>query len=203
MEINYNNNTGIIRNAFNDAEMNNIRATCNLLSQEPKHINEDLFVNGFGKDDPRYPKFSTTIMPRFEHYFGTKLNLYQVRLLNSKEPLRLINDVDRGDTNPGMTILIPLHPTAPDQSFTRTVVFNQAEVSTEELENNAEHLQRTTLLHLSSSTLRKVSVKEIHNWEHSSAIWWDRRLLHCSDDFRLNDIAGKTALVLFTTNDNI
>jgi hypothetical protein len=46
-----------------------------------------------------------------------------------------------------------------------------------------------------------VSLYAVYKWKIGSVIAWDRKLLHCSDNFLVNGVKEKTALVIFTNND--
>ena len=95
---------------------------------------------------------------------------------------------------------------------TFTVIFDQHSTNTNLLKDYvstgpampAENAQN--IWHLLPPTdpeeyAKYLSVKVMAHWHPGSMIYWDRRLFHSSDDFRLNGVKEKSALVLFTSSD--
>lgn len=65
-------------------------------------------------------------------------------------------------------------------------------------ENNALITHSSELTHCNTSMLEGVTVQDIYCWEPGSVIWWDEKLLHCSNNFLLKGVQSKQALVLHT-----
>ena len=105
-----------------------------------------------------------------------------------------------------MAILIPLN-LSPIK--TSTIVFEQQCLNNFEtfkndnkkLAKNASELHNTSCSHVSKNDLEYVSLLSSYEWIPLSVIYWDRKLLHCSDNFVSNLLIDKTAMVLLTTND--
>lgn len=205
----YNIKAGQILNLFADTELNQIRTLCNILSQSPKTTDDNsmFYVNGFRPSDRIYPAIQKLVLEPLNRYFQRRLYLDHGMLLNSKQPFGIHTDYNKGDTNPDMAILVPLHPTDLDKTYTSTVVFNEecldsfeeyAKIN-ESKTPNCIDLRTSLLSHESEENLSKVSLYDIYNWHHGSAIYWNRKLLHSSDNYLANDLEGKTALILFTT----
>jgi hypothetical protein len=51
-----------------------------------------------------------------------------------------------------------------------------------------------------NNRLEYVSLYDAYKWYLGSVIYWDRKMLHCSDNFLKNGLAEKNALVLFTNH---
>lgn len=66
--------------------------------------------------------------------------------------------------------------------------------------NNAVGLHDTLLSHETVERLEYVSLLGAFKWLPGSVIYWDRKLLHASDNFLKNNVTEKTALVLFTNS---
>jgi len=62
----------------------------------------------------------------------------------------------------------------------------------------AQDLVETVMSHETADRLQHVSLQGIYVWRLGSVIFWDRRLLHASDNFLASGITEKRALVLFT-----
>jgi len=104
-----------------------------------------------------------------------------------------------------MGILIPLNSLSVN---THTVIFNEFCTNTfgtymsnnEKSINNVVHLHDTLLSHETTERLEYVSLLGAFQWLPGSVIYWDRKLLHASDNFLRNNVTEKTALVLFTNS---
>lgn len=102
------------------------------------------------------------------------------------------------DTNPSIVILIPF------QSDSHTIVFNQEcltnfrdyKLNHSPLIDNSIDPVRDGLTHIDPSNLAFVSIKAKEKWEEGKLIVFDRKLLHCSDDFKAT-VAKKEAAVLW------
>jgi hypothetical protein len=124
-------------------------------------------------------------------------------LLKEKFPWQIHTDYIKGDENPDLAVLIPLNKTLID---TNTVIFNEMctdNFSTFKLNNaklldNATDIHNSLMSHELIENLEYLSLKGCYRWAPGSVIYWDRKLLHGSDNFLKNNIAEKTALVLFT-----
>jgi len=79
------------------------------------------------------------------------------------------------------------------------VDFDNGYINTHEtLEKNARYLYNDLCSHCDEHKLGYVSVRNIYKWHPGSVIYWDRKLLHCSDNFLRNNIKTKIGLVIFT-----
>ena len=67
------------------------------------------------------------------------------------------------------------------------------------LDYNAKELHNTLCSHESVEHLEYVSLKDAYQWIPGSIIYWGGKLLHSSDNFLVNGITEKQALVFFTT----
>ena len=195
MDHSYNNRAGQILNAFTFEQMDRIRSACNALSQAPK--TQDYgpeYVNGFVEGDGIYPIIRNNIIVPLTRYFGRPLTLDYGLLMNSHRPLGIHTNVK---DNSDVTILVPLHPTNPEKTYTSTVIFNQQKLE-EVITPNCVDLKDSLLSHETEDNLSRVSLLDIYNWHHNSAIYWNTRFLHASDNYLVNGVDGKSALILFT-----
>jgi hypothetical protein len=163
------------------------------------------YTNGFQTKDFIYPAMDKLVIKKIETALGIKINLLHGMLLKEETPWGIHTDYVKGDDNPGLAILIPLNT---EDSDTHTVVFNQQcldrfdnfILTNKKLENNAKDLYNNLCSHETISRLEYVSLLAAYKWYSGSIIYWDRKLLHSSDNFLQNGIKQKSALVLFTTN---
>jgi hypothetical protein len=143
-----------------------------------------------------------------QYLLGKKIQLHVGMILKSVSPFTIHSDYVKDDLHPDLAILIPLNLTALE---THTVVFNEECFDdfslylsrTDQLEINAKSLHKTLCSHETEHRLERVSTQGIYKWVPGSVIYWNRKLLHCSDNYIDRDINEKRALVLFTNNDNI
>jgi len=165
------------------------------------------YTNGFRPSDTIFLFFKKIVLPKLENNIGRKLNLTCGMLLKESKPWNIHTDYVKSDINPDLGILIPLN-TQPLN--THTVVFNQECTGTIEdfvksnnkLTVNAANLSSTLMSHEPIENLEYVSLLEAFPWTPGSVIYWDRKLLHASDNFLANHVTEKTALVLFTNHDS-
>jgi hypothetical protein len=161
------------------------------------------YTNGFQKKDLIYPFIKKKVLERLEQLFDRPLNLVHGMILKEKTPRRIHTDYQKQDTNPDLAILIPLNNTLIN---THTVIFNELcmdsfdnyKLKNTQLVNNAKGMHDNLMSHESEENLKYVSLRNFYCWNPGSVIYWDRKLLHASDNFLQNDVLEKTALVLFT-----
>ncbi len=179
-----------------------------ILTKLPDRKNRDEFrayTNGFQTKDFVYPAIDKLVIKKIETVLGIKINLLHGMLLKEEKPWEIHTDYVKGDNNPGLAILIPLNI---EELDTHTVVFNEQcldsfenfILTNKKLENNAKDLYNNLCSHETVDRLEYVSLLSAYNWRSGSMIYWDRKLLHSSDNFLQNGIKQKLALVLFNTN---
>ena len=126
-------------------------------------------------------------------------HVHQSMVLNEVSPWAIHTDWHKGDKNPYCAVLLPIDF---DDKDTHTIVFNEIGYdddwkSTQEPKNTTWSARELELLsHISESTRDLVTLKKTMKWESRKLIVWDRKLLHCSDNF-IKETVKKTALVLF------
>ena len=159
------------------------------------------YTNGFQPGDLVYPFIKKTVLERLEKVLGISINLTHGMLLKESKPWPIHTDYDKGDNHPSIAIVIPLNT---EELLTHTVVFNQEStdgnyfLTNKKLENNASDLYNNLCSHEPVDKLEKLSLLGAYKWIPGSVIYWDRKLLHCSDNFLANDVKIKYGLVLFT-----
>jgi hypothetical protein len=166
------------------------------------------FTNGISKQHQFYNFVSDLLLDDLCQVTNTNLSITVAMLLKESIPWSVHTDYQKGDQHPGMAFLIPISWNGPDQSFTHTVVFN--EESTESFNTflnrnqkktpNAVYLHNSLCGHVPKESLEYVSLRAAYRWEPGDLIFWDRKLLHCSDNFLDQRITEKKAIVIFTEN---
>jgi hypothetical protein len=204
--------SGHFYSIFTTEELENLNTILDKLSDAPcRNQKSNLsygYTNGFKVGDPMYLAIKKIVIQRIELLLEKKIQLHVGMILKSISPFTIHSDYLRDDLNPDLAILIPLNLTALE---THTVVFNEECLDdfslylsrTGQLEVNAKSLHKTICSHETEHRLERVSVQGIYKWLPGSVIYWDRKLLHCSDNYIDRDIKEKRALVLFTNNGNI
>lgn len=199
---------GQVLNVFSPEE---IKLMLNAFQKIPNLVNEGggkfhAYTNGFQKHDLIYPFFKKIVLPKIEKYFNKEIQLTQGLLLKAQVPWKIHTDYPKTDSHPDLAILIPLNSEPIDS---HTLIFNELclnkyETYIEEnskLEVNCKNLVDTYMSHETVNRLEYISLSGIYRWEPGSLIYWDRKLLHSSDNFLANNISEKVALLLFTNND--
>lgn len=196
-------NTGVLPKVFNTEELDKIK---NLLlkltktdgypADRPKalHIQEgtEPIQEHYGTDKKGiiYPLLLKTFRKKLEHVFG-KFEIVFVSYSNSRKPVGLHTDEQFHSEKglPGKHYFSFIVPYSVDDNFDKcgmasTVIFDDY-AQYERPDNAVEHHQ-TYLKHIRESELETVKVKEKHEWQHGSLIWWDSELYHasgCYDNF--------------------
>jgi hypothetical protein len=164
------------------------------------------YTNGFQPTDLIYPFIKRKVLSRLETLLDRPISLVHGMLLKEQRPWGIHTDYVKGDANPDMGILIPLNC---EPINTHTVIFNEsctdsfdAYMSNNKKSiNNAVDLHASLMSHETVERLENVSLLGAFQWHPGSVIYWDRKLLHASDNFLKNNVLEKTALVLFTNSD--
>jgi hypothetical protein len=163
-----------------------------------------VYTTGFVWQDHLY--FSKVLNERLKPYLqGSKVTLSYV--LEEHTPLSVHTDFfNHNDPNPGRVFLIPLMFKGTSENAS-TVVFNELG-NTEKWRESLKVIQypyskteKKMLTHINEDLIKKISPLRIHDWQPGKLIVWDRKLLHCSDNFLENGVTSKTALVIFSAYD--
>jgi hypothetical protein len=198
------NHAGQLLDAFQPNEIQSVLSALTKLNDAP-NLGEQFkaYTNGFQPTDLIYPFIKHKVLSRLETLLDRPINLVHGMLLKEKKPWGIHTDYVKGDLNPDMGILIPLNSLPLD---THTVIFN--EICINDFDNyrltnaksitNAVDIHDTLMSHETVERLEYVSLLGAYKWYPGSVIYWDRKLLHASDNFLKNNVAEKTALVLFT-----
>jgi len=126
-------------------------------------------------------------------------SVHRSMILNEISPWAIHTDVHIGDKNPDFGVVLPI---VFNDKNTHTIVFNETGYDddwkeTQTLKNTIWSNQELQLLsHINKSNLQYVTLNKTLKWMSRKLIGWDRKLLHCSDNF-INETEKKTALVLF------
>ena len=88
-------------------------------------------------------------------------------------------------------------PCPPPVDKKRTANNNIKKIHNKNINNNSLFLYEDELSHCDKNILKALSVKQILPWTKGNAIYWDEKLLHCSNNFT-DKTEEKHALSLFT-----
>ena len=200
---------GQLLDVFQPEEIQSVLAALTKLNDAP-NLGEQFkaYTNGFQPNDLIYPFIKRKVIDRLETLLDRPISLVHGMLLKENNPWGIHTDYVKGDTNPDLGILIPLNDIVIN---THTVIFNELCTDTfdtymssnTKLINNAVDIHDTLMSHETPERLEYVSLLGAFQWEPGSVIYWDRKLLHASDNFLKNNVTEKTALVLFTNSQTI
>lgn len=165
------------------------------------------YTNGFTRNDIAYQLVDKITGPKLESILQTKLDVHVGMFLKEDVPWFIHTDYVKGDEHPGLAVLIPLEVIPSFDNKTYTLVFNEESETTftdfvnknPVLDNNASDIFDDYYSHGNIKDLEYVSVKMLCHWQPGSVIYWDRKLLHASDNFLKNGVTEKRALVLFAS----
>lgn len=208
---------GRIDNVFTDLELDSI--TRYLGSSLPLYGGSD-FPGSVYPGHMLYEWFNKKFFVRIQELFGSELQCLFGGYLNELTPMALHSDYFRKlKGKPHSTFLIPI---SADHDVTlvnrvHTIVFNEEDMWTPNSEesnsfwkqrdwrknksvkeNNALQYFDQYLSHNTKENLECLTVQSIFQWQLGSILYWDSRLLHCSDNFTTNGIQSKQALVVHT-----
>jgi len=197
---------GQLLDVFHPKEIQSVTAALTKLNDAPNSGKQfRAYTNGFQTTDLVYPFIKHKILSRLETLLDRPIRLVHGMLLKEKKPWGIHTDYAKEDINPDMGILIPLNSLPVN---THTVIFNECCTNTfdtymlnnKKLFNSAVKMHNTLLSHETTERLEYVSLLGAFKWLPGSVIYWDRKLLHASDNFLKNNVTEKTALVLFTSS---
>lgn len=203
-----NNQAGQILDIFSTVEIEQFNFALGKLKNSPNRgENFRAYTNGFEPKDLIYPFIKKNVLDKLEKILIQDQKLTHGMHLREQLPWRIHTDYAKGDANPGLAVLIPLNT---DVIPAHTVIFNEHCTDSfanytrdhNKIKNNSVNLHSGIMSHETIDRLEYVSVHGIYKWHPGCVIYWDRRLLHSSDNFLINGLTEKTALVLFTNNDH-
>lgn len=162
------------------------------------------YTNGFTSADPIFLYIKKKVISKLEKLVNEKINITVGMYLKEKNPWTIHTDYVKNDKHPKGAFLIPLV-----EENTHTVIFNEEctdhfslfKKTNKKLQNNAKNIRDTLCSHESDNHLELVSLFAAYRWHLGSVIYWDRKMLHCSDNFLQNGVTEKHALVIFTNQD--
>ena len=189
-----------------------------MLARIPKQSHDlaGVYTNGFTQKDPVYLGIKKIVIDRINQHFSNPIkNLTVGMQLITQDPFGPHSDYgNKGDSGGGHAYLIPLYMKYTDLAVKKlpsyTIIFDQVWQDPSSIENylatnpnapmpipNAEHIWEDHMAKWPRKWAKYLSVKTMGEWQLGSAIYWNRDLIHASDDFTAKHIKEKSALVLF------
>lgn len=213
-------NYGQKLNIFSDNDINDISIITNKLV-DAKNISEKFkaYTNGFTQKDIMFKIIMNKIYHKISDAVGQHTNVVCGMLLKEFVPWEVHTDYKHqfdvdSTQEPDLAILIPLS-TQPNNVYnnTNTVIFNEQCTDIAEFIEKCQNVKKpvdvgmlevynTHCSHCTPEIFGHLSLAGIYPWIPGSLIYWDRKMLHCSDNFLKNGITQKNALVLFTSKKN-
>jgi len=121
-------------------------------------------------------------------------------VLHEVSPWAIHTDWHKNDDHPYCALLFPIEY---HEKVTHTVIFNEEAYNDDWKEyvvRKGGILDKSTLdllSHISKNNFNFVSLKKKIKWKKNKLIAWDRKLLHCSDNFIDSGLSYKRAMILF------
>ena len=197
---------------FNIFTLDELDVIQKILSQVPKqtHTWTGVYTNGFTQKDPVYLGIKKLVIDRINQHFANPINSLTVGMqLITQDPFGPHSDYsDKGDQGGGHAYLIPLYMKYAEQVVNKlpsyTIVFNQEWPHPGGIEKylstnppcvtpNAEGIWDQHLAKWPKEWAQYLSVHTMGEWQLGSAIYWNRNLMHASDDFVAKHIKEKSA----------
>jgi len=209
--------SGKIDQVFSTAEIGTFKKYLSALPDPITLCDGNQFFS-VGQGHIMYSWFCKKIFGRIQELAGPHVQLLFGSYLHEVHPFDVHSDYyHKSLGEPYRAFLIPIsvnHDTAL-VNRTNTIVFNEQDtyVDTSKKrsydssswmasktfkENNALMTHSSYLSHVDRTVLECLTVQNVLNWTEGSVLWWDERLLHVSDNFVLNDVQSKQALVVHT-----
>ena len=202
---------GIIDDVFSEEEVKKFETFFYKLKDPVIYNSKSLFYS-LDTKHPLHKWFQNNIFYKIQEIFGEDVKLMFGSLLHSLEAFTVHSDYYHKDhREPYKAFIIPLC------SYSNTIIFNEEddytcpdEVKTsnpnlEQMilnmpvkENNALQYKNQYLSHHSDEILSRLTVRNILKWKLGSLLYWDEKLLHCSDNYFTNNYDHKKGLVIHT-----
>jgi hypothetical protein len=150
---------------------------------------------------------------KLKNLFGNNLIIDHSHILYSMKPYGIHTDyfqrkIISKKIEPAYTFIIPLY-TLP----TNTLVFNQHSkikdvekwIETEKIspviksEQISNDVYEKYLSHVNKNLLSYFTIKEIFPWKKGSLHACDRQYFHSSDNYKINGLENKTAIIMWTS----
>lgn len=149
--------------------------------------------------------------PKFVKEFGSSLYIQQIHIFDSYDPYNIHSDVDSGGEIvptapiPAWTFIIPLFDVE-----SHTIVFNEQDPvkSPEHYIKNTQPFDKPSIdietykkyfSHTSYNLFRYLTIEEIFKWKKGSLFAASRFKFHTSDNFLINGITNKRAIIAWTS----
>lgn len=198
---------GVIPQAFDHTHLDRL---VEVFDRLPNQLNSGAvskaYTNGIDSQHPLYPWICRQILPTIEQKLGVQCKIRVAMYLKEFIPWTVHSDYQKNDEFPGYAFLIPIDWDGPAGSHTHTVIFNEKSktnvedyIKTADIKNPmAENIVNDLCSHESPEVLKFLTLATVARWRKGDLIYWDRELLHSSDNFLSNGISSKRALVIFS-----
>lgn len=200
---------GQLDNVFSPDEIVQLQTILAKLKDSPNSGGFKAYTNGFTENDIIYKIIDKMIVDKIEKRLQQPIKVKCGMHLKELKPWGIHTDYQHTfdkNSQSHMAFLIPLKlERRTETGMTHTVVFNEScqtsfdlfKSSNKKVSNNATSIFEKHCSHCPAEDLEYVTVKGVYAWQPGSVIYWDRELLHCSDNFLANSVIEKQALVLF------
>ena len=184
---------------------------------------KDYFNKSIGIGHVLYNWFNKKIFKKIQKYFSDDCKMLFCSYVDELTPLDVHSDYyHKRIGEPYMAILIPVSVdnNKDKLSLSKTIIFNQIDTYIDDrdhkkrefkinkktynknIANNSLSLYEDELSHCDKDILKALSVKQILPWTKENAIYWDEKLLHCSNNFKTKGIKSKQHIIINTYTEN-
>jgi len=212
-------NSGQIDDIFSQEELSYLKKYFSNLPGAFVHTDGNSF-SSISQQHPLYSWFCKKVFNKIQQISDAKVQLLFGSYLNEKSPWTVHCDYyHKLIGEPYTVFLIPLSvngdPNLVDK--THTIIFNEEDTYVDNTgvanrmwdtklwnskktkkENNSMTFYEQHLSHVSVDELECLTIQKILKWKLGSVLYWDEKLLHCSDNFHKNNLTSKQAIVVHT-----
>jgi hypothetical protein len=211
-------NTFTVEKFLDDTEIDTIEN--HVMKSDLVHLNYNPSVQGgevfsgtyylFDYYDVKNKIVSDILQPKLNKFFPSNLHIQQIHIFDSVDPYNIHSDVDSAGTLPvghsyAWTLIIPLFDVN-----SHTIVFNEGsetKVPQDYMDLTDPYPAPTIdyetyqkyFSHAPYSYFRWLSIEDIFQWKKGSLFAANRFKFHTSDNFLVNNVKSKRALIAWTS----
>ena len=216
----------ILENFISHSELNKV---VEMMSKLPAGTNfekstSSSYFKSIGIGHVLYNWFNKIIFKKIQKYFNDDCKMLFCAYVDESTPFGVHSDYyHKRIGEPYMAILIPISVDNNEDklSLSKTIIFDQVDtyvdnnnhkkrtannnikkIHNKNINNNSLFLYEDELSHCDKDMLKALSVKQILPWTKGNAIYWDEKLLHCSNNFKTKGIKSKQHIIIHTYTEN-
>tara|TARA_Y100000389_G_scaffold89210_1_gene85642 strand:+ start:612 stop:1283 length:672 start_codon:yes stop_codon:yes gene_type:complete len=216
-------NFGEIVDFISDAELRKVAEVMSGIphSNAVRRTNTKSSFNSIGIGHQLYSWFGKIVLDKLKNFFPEEPKLLFASYCNEEQPFTVHSDYyHKRIGTPYFAILLPISVdnSTSNMHLSKTIIFNQQDTYVDEsvhdnrtytrdnfkkthnkvLEGNSSWLHDEELSHCEKEDLERLTIAKIVPWAYGNAIYWDEKMLHCSNNFHKKGIKSKQHIIIHT-----